>query len=279
MTQPQAPTRAPLPSVRLLGVRFDAMTETQAIAHVLDELDAGRGGLVVTPNLDHLRRCHRHSDYRAIVGGAQLVVADGVPLLWASRIAGTPLPQVVPGSNLVSSLSAGAAARGRSIFLLGGAAGSADGAARVLVARSPRLRVAGRYCPPHGFEDDPDEMCRIETALLSASPDIAFIGLGSPKQERLALRLRSLLPQTWWLGVGISFSYLAGDVRRAPVWMRRAGLEWAHRLGSEPRRLARRYLVEGISFGLQLAAWSAAQRCLGARRRTPRPDPCDHEDR
>src|SRR6185503_14088249 len=103
-----------------------------------------------------------------------------------------------------------------------------------------------------GFESDPKEMERLAAALSEAAPDIVFVGLGSPKQEKLIGRLRSTLPGAWWLGVGISFSYLTGDVRRAPVWMRRCGLEWFHRLTSEPGRLARRYLVEGIPFGLRL---------------------------
>jgi N-acetylglucosaminyldiphosphoundecaprenol N-acetyl-beta-D-mannosaminyltransferase len=261
-TQPTAQPSA-IPAVELAGVRFHALTESQVVAHVLDELDAGRGGFVVTPNLDHLRRCARERDYAGLVRRADLAVADGVPVVWASRIAGTPLPGVVTGSNLISSLSAGAGPRGRSVFLLGGAPGTAEGAARFLTERGAGLRVAGTSCPPPGFEESREEMTRLEKAVTAAAPDIVYVGLGSPKQERLIERLRATAPRAWWIGVGVSFSYLTGDVPRAPVWMRKVGLEWAYRVFREPRRLARRYLVEGIPFGIRLMCWAFAQRVRG----------------
>src|SRR4051812_36760160 len=109
-----------LPTIRLHGVDIHAITEKQCIDLILEELDAGRGGVVVTPNLDHLRRCSRDMSFTALVAEADLVVADGMPLIWASRLQGTPLPQRVAGSDLISTLSAAAAGRGRSVFLLGG---------------------------------------------------------------------------------------------------------------------------------------------------------------
>src|SRR5688572_26892105 len=152
---------ASLPAIRLHDVRLHAITEQKAIEHILDELDAGRGGAVVTPNLDHLRRYTRDLSFGALVSEAELVVADGMPLIWASRLQGTPLPQRVAGSDLISSLSAAAAKRGRSVFLLGGMPGTADGAADVLLKANPTLKVAGTYCPPFGFEENAVEMDRI----------------------------------------------------------------------------------------------------------------------
>jgi N-acetylglucosaminyldiphosphoundecaprenol N-acetyl-beta-D-mannosaminyltransferase len=259
-----APRR--LPTVDLMGVGFHALTEARVIAHILDSLDSARGGFVVTSNIDHLRRCIHDADYGAIVATADLVVGDGRPIVWASWLKGDPLPEVVAGSNLVSNLSAAAAARGRSVFLLGGVGGSELGAARILVERSPGLRIAGTHCPPLGFETDPAATAALAAALTASAPDIVYVGLGSPKQERLIRRLMPAFPGTWWLGVGISFSYLTGDVRRAPIWMRRAGLEWLHRLLSEPGRLARRYLLEGVPFALRLLLWSAWTRVASPRR-------------
>jgi N-acetylglucosaminyldiphosphoundecaprenol N-acetyl-beta-D-mannosaminyltransferase len=241
-----------LPTVRLSGVKLNAITERQCIDHILDELDAGRGGTVVTPNLDHLRRATRDITFGALVAEADLVVPDGMPLVWASRLQGTPLPQRVAGSDLISSLCAAAATRGRSVFLLGGAPGTAEGAARVLQQASPDLRVVGTHCPPMGFEKDEDRMNEVVAALMAAQPDIVFVALGSPKQEYLIERIRKILPNAWWLGVGVSFSFLCGDVKRAPMWMRRIGMEWVHRLFQEPRRLFRRYVVVGIPFGTRL---------------------------
>jgi N-acetylglucosaminyldiphosphoundecaprenol N-acetyl-beta-D-mannosaminyltransferase len=241
-----------LPSVRLHGVEFHAITEQRCVEHILDELDAGHGGVVVTPNLDHLRRCTRDLTFSALVAEANLVVADGMPLIWASRLQRTPLPQRVAGSDLISSLSAAAAKRNKSIFLLGGAPGTAEGAAKILRDRSPELRVAGTYCPTRGFENDEAAMNAMIAALVAAKPDIVYVGLGSPKQEFLIERIRKVLPNAWWLGVGVSFSFLCGDVKRAPVVLRKLGLEWAHRLVQEPRRLFHRYIVVGLPFGASL---------------------------
>jgi len=251
---------APPRAVDICGVRVHAVTESQTVALILDALDAGRGGVIVTPNTDYIRRCVGQPDFHSLVVSADLIVADGMPLIWASRVAGTPLPERVAGSNLISSLSADAARRGRSIFLVGGAEGAADGAAKVLMGRSPELRIVGVVVPSFGFENDPAEVERLESALAAAAPDIVFVGLGSPKTEKLIDRLRHRLPGAWFMGVGISFSFLNGDVPRAPVWMRRTGTEWLHRLSREPRRLARRYLMEGLPFGVRLMAWSIARR-------------------
>jgi N-acetylglucosaminyldiphosphoundecaprenol N-acetyl-beta-D-mannosaminyltransferase len=246
--------------VRLLGIPIHRTSAADCVAHVLDELDAGRGGMLVTPNLDHLRRLVGEAEFRALYAGAQRVVADGMVLVWAARLQGTPLPERVAGSDLIWSLTRGAAGRGRSVFLLGGDEGMAERAAAVLAERCPGLSIAGHHCPPRGFEEDPRAAADLALALREARPDVIYVGLGSPKQERLIERLRGEHPGAWWLGVGISFSFVTGSVRRAPRWMQRWGLEWTHRLAQEPRRLARRYLVLGLPFALRMFASALAVR-------------------
>lgn len=253
-----------LPAVRLAGVVFHAVTEAQCIEHMISRSLAGCGGWVVTANLDHLRRLVREESYAQLCAGATMVVADGMPLIWASRIQGTPLPERVAGSTMTWKFSVAAADRGRSVFLLGGSPGTADAAAKVLRERSPDLRIAGTHCPPMGFERDQTKIDQIVELLVSARPDIIYVGLGSPKQEQLIKDLRSLLPGAWWIGVGVSFSFLSGDVRRAPRWMQRLGLEWVHRLVQEPRRLAGRYLVQGCPFAARLLAGAAVRRLRAA---------------
>jgi N-acetylglucosaminyldiphosphoundecaprenol N-acetyl-beta-D-mannosaminyltransferase len=256
-----APTAADeLPTISLHGVSLHAITEAQAVAHVIAALDANLGGVAVTPNLDHLRRCRLDPKFAEMLSRADLAVADGMPLVWASRLQGTPLPQRVAGSNLICSLSAAASAAGRSIFLLGGAPGTAEAAGRLLQQRHLGLTVAGQLCPPIGFDSDPEQIRAIGDALIAARPDIVFVALGSPKQERLIAELRTLLPNAWWLGVGISFSFLTGDVKRAPRWMQRIGMEWTHRLLQEPRRLFARYLIHGLPFAARLFARAAVTR-------------------
>ena len=191
-------------------------------------------------------------------------MADGLPIVWASRLAGTPLPERVPGSDFVLTLPAAAARTGVPVFLLGGNPGVAEEAAAQLEARHPGIRVRF-HCPPFGFEDDPDELARIREALLRERPGLVLVGLGFPKQERVIRLLRRDLPETWFAGVGISLSFLAGDQPRAPLVLQRLGLEWIHRLCHEPRRLFRRYLVQGLPFALRLFTWAMTRRLRAAR--------------
>jgi N-acetylglucosaminyldiphosphoundecaprenol N-acetyl-beta-D-mannosaminyltransferase len=251
---------AELPTVDLMGIRLHALREAECVDFIIHQVRHGVGGWVVTPNVDHLRRAVQQADFRSLCGRATLRVVDGMPLVWASRIRGTPLPERVTGSNLVVSLTAAAARSAVSVFLLGGSPGTADGAARVLTRRFPGLSLAGTHCPEPGFESDPERLRVIEDILRERRPGIVYVALGSPKQELLIDRLRHLLPASWWLGVGISFSFLVGDVQRAPQWLQSIGLEWAHRLFQEPRRLARRYLVQGVPFAIRLLATSALGR-------------------
>ena len=254
-----------LPMIDLCRIEFAGITEAQCNDAIIAALGQGRGGWVVTANLDHVRRLLRERSYRDLCQGADLIVADGMPVVWAARIAGRPLPERVAGSSMVRTLSAAAAKAGRSIYLLGGDGDSCDRAAARLQQDYPGLIVAGAYSPPFGFEKDPGQMQAIRDRLIEASPDIIYVALGSPKQERLIADLRDDLPGAsgWWLGVGISFSFVTGDVRRAPIWMQKTGLEWVHRLAQEPKRLAKRYLVHGIPFAAELFVRAALARFSG----------------
>ncbi len=154
---------------------------------------------------------------------------------------------------MVWSICETASARGLSVFLLGGDPGVAERAAQVFRERYPGLEIAGTACPPVGFESDEHELDRVRRQVTEAGPQIVFVALGFPKQDLLIRGLRSALPGASFLGVGISLSYATGDVARAPDWLCRLGLEWAHRLSQEPTlRLTRRYLVDGLPFGLRL---------------------------
>lgn len=235
-----------LPEIDLRGIGIHAISEAEAVRYILSELDHGRGGWVVTPNLDHVRRLLSDPKFRHLYEEATLRVVDGMVLVWACSLQRTPVPERVAGSDLLSTLSKGAAEHDRSIFLLGGNPGSAEGAAEILTRRHPELRVEGTECPPHGFDKDPLAMGKIMKRLKEVRPDIIFVALGSPKQEHVIRMLKDELPQVWWLGVGISFSFLTGEVKRAPMWMRRAGLEWLHRLNQEPLRLFKRYILQGL---------------------------------
>jgi N-acetylglucosaminyldiphosphoundecaprenol N-acetyl-beta-D-mannosaminyltransferase len=254
------PPRTPGRSARVAGLDFDALPEQQVVARIVGDLAEGRGGWVVTPNIDICRQLRRDPAARDLVSGASLVVADGMPLVWASRLGGSPLPERVAGASLIFTLSAAAAAAGKSVYLLGGEPGVPARAAAALARRYPSLLVAGTCAPPFGFDRQPGQIQAIAAELAHARPDIVFVGLGFPKQEHLIAALVADLPAAWFIGCGAAIPFAAGALPRAPHWMQRLGLEWAHRLASEPRRLFRRYLVDDLPFALRLIITSAAAR-------------------
>lgn len=247
-------------TVTLCGVDLLAVSEPDCVELVVGACADGVGGWLITPNLDILRRCVADPDIRKLCGRADVRVADGMPLVWASKVQGTPLPGRVAGSNLIVSVSKACAERGLSVFLLGGAPGVAEGAKEALLKRIPGLSVAGLYCPPFGFEEDEAELARIARTVGESGADLVFVALSFPKGEHLIERIRQELPDAWWIGVGISFSFLSGDVRRAPAWMQKTGGEWLFRLTQEPRRLARRYLIDGLPFSARLFASAIGRR-------------------
>ncbi len=246
-------TTKPERRMRLMGAPMGVVTEACAVQTIIAAAQTGRGHWTITANVDHLRRYRRDPVAKGLIDDADLVVADGMPLIWASRLAGEPLPERVSGASMVWSICEAANARRQSVFLLGGDPGVAERAAHVFRDSYPGLEIAGTACPPVGFEDDERELDRIRRQVTEAAPQIVFVALGFPKQDLLIRALRSSLPHASFLGVGISLSYVTGDLSRAPGWICRLGLEWAYRLSQQPtRRLARRYLVDGLPFALRL---------------------------
>jgi N-acetylglucosaminyldiphosphoundecaprenol N-acetyl-beta-D-mannosaminyltransferase len=244
---------------------MDVVTEAAAVQTIVDAAQAGRGNWTITANLDHLRRYRRSRVARDLIDEADLVVADGMPVIWASRLAGEPLPKRVSGSSMVWSICQTASAEGLSVFLLGGDPGVAERAAQVFRDTYPGLEIAGVACPPIGFESDTQELARIQAQVTDADPQLVFVALGFPKQDLLIRGLRSALPSASFLGVGISLSYATGDLSRPPSWICQLGLEWAYRLWQEPtRRLVRRYLVNGLPFALRLTMSAARHRRTGS---------------
>jgi N-acetylglucosaminyldiphosphoundecaprenol N-acetyl-beta-D-mannosaminyltransferase len=258
-------TGAHPPAIELEGLKLHVVREAQCVERIVEVSAQGRGGWIVTPNLDHLRLLTRDAGLRALYARADLSVADGMPLVWACRLQRTPVPGRVAGSDLIWSLSAAASERGLSVFLLGGDPGTADEAAARLRSLWPTLRVAGTACPPPGFEHQDGAVDELARRLVAARPDLVYVALGTPKQELLIDRLRATLPAAWWMGVGAGFTFVAGRVPRAPGWIRKLGLEWLHRLLHEPRRLARRYLVDDLPFGAALMARCALRGLRGRR--------------
>jgi N-acetylglucosaminyldiphosphoundecaprenol N-acetyl-beta-D-mannosaminyltransferase len=249
--------------VRVGGLDFDVITGQQLIAHVTEAIRRGQGGTIVTPNIDICCRASRDPASRHFVESASLVVPDGVPLLWAARLAGLPLTERITGADLIFSLSEMAADNDFPVFVIGGLPATdgqpdtAHRAAQGIADRIRNVKVVGAYSPPTLFNAATDDIEALRDTLVATQPKIVFVGLGFPKQERLIARLSGDLPGTWFMGCGAAVMFAAGQVRRAPGWMQRTGTEWVYRLINEPRRLGRRYLVHDAPFALRLLVSSA----------------------
>ena len=240
-----------LKRIDLFGMRVHAVRSEEALEVIHDWVERADGitRYVVTPNVQHAVMNQGHSDFRAAYDAASLVLVDGAPLVWASRLLGPGLPERIAGSDFFPLLLASARPeRPLPVYLLGAAPGIGERAARMMTEQFPNVRVLGTYSPPLGFENDEAENERIFELVNRAAPGVLVLGLGTPKQElwihRYADRLR--VPVVLCLGATIDF--MAGIKVRAPVWMRRVGLEWIHRVAREPRRLAPRYASDAVHF-------------------------------
>lgn len=224
---------------------MDVLTRAGAVAAIGDLVTRKRGGRVFTPNLDHLRHAEHRADFREAYARASLSLADGMPLVWASRWFGARLPERVSGSDLIVPVAREAARRGWRVYLLGGAPGAAEASAHILRTQHGVL-IAGWSAPQVALGPTEEDEIMVQS-IGACAPDIIFVALGSPKQELWIDRCADRLQPAVLIGVGASLDFLSGQVARAPQWMGRLGFEWLFRLAMEPRRLWRRYLVEGPS--------------------------------
>jgi N-acetylglucosaminyldiphosphoundecaprenol N-acetyl-beta-D-mannosaminyltransferase len=258
---------------RLMGMPLDAVSFKRAIARIEAGLAAGRGGAVLTPNLDILRQFQRSTAVREAMERIELLVPDGVPLVWASRLQGTPVPARITGTDMLWGTTGLAARRQLTLFIAGGRPDQGPRAAERLRYLHPTLRVDAQPCfvRPGPLEQQISELARV---LEETAPALVLVALPFAAQLGLIATMRPRLPGTWFIGIGSSCDFINGDRPRAPRWLQRAGLEWAHRVAHEPR-MARRYLVDGLPFAAQLGAHVLRVRL---RRTTDRRRPAVHDE-
>ena len=235
-------------TVNLFGLRFNNVDLVEVVDHCEVLLRTGNQGLIIPTNVDVIVKRSRDRAFQVVYERANLIVADGAPVVWASRLFGKPLKSRVAGSDLLPALCERAAQRGWRLFFLGAMPGVAHRAANRLANQFPGLNVVGTYAPPFGFESDLAECQRIVTMIRTARPDILFVGLGAPKQEKWSAAHLEALGVPIILCIGAGFDFAAGVVRRAPLWMQKIGLEWLFRLLQDPKRLWRRYLIHNLAF-------------------------------
>ncbi len=234
--------------VNICGVQIDNLTMRGSLERIGDLVRQRKPSYVITPNADHIVKVQNDALFKKIYAEASLVLADGMPLIWASYFLGTPLKEKVSGSDLVPELCREAAKKGYRLFFLGGRPGAADRAKEFLEKEFPKINIVGTDCPPLGFEKDAAEMRRISEKIKRSAPDILLVGLGAPKQEKWIYDSHNDVQVPVSVGVGVTFEFIAKIVKRAPKWMQKAGLEWSWRLVMEPKRLWRRYLLDDPVF-------------------------------
>lgn len=227
--------------VWVLGVPLAPLTAEEALATVAEWLRGERAGtrLIFTPNAEIIARAQAEPELKKALAGADLTVPDGIGAVWASRFLGTPVPERVPGIELLEAVLALAAREGYRVFFLGGRPGVAEEATERLMTRWPGLQVTGTH---HGYFG-PEEERRVLAKIRAAEPDILVVALGAPKQELWLTRHKGELTARVALGVGGSLDVLAGRVKRAPRLFRRLGLEWLYRILRQPERWRRAFLL------------------------------------
>lgn len=241
--------------IKIFDIDIDRLTMMETVKTVSSwvESDEYKARYVVTPNVDHIVNLAKSKQFKEAYQSASLVVADGKPVVLASRLLGKGLPEVVPGSDLVPEIFdyyQYELKKKVKVFLLGAMPGVADRAANVIHEHWPHVEIVGCYSPDFGFEKSQEASQHICNLVNDKRPDIVVFGVGAPKQEIWSHQYASKLDTKAILCVGATIDFIAKEKSRAPIWMRKVGLEWLHRISSEPKRLLRRYVVDAFIFPL-----------------------------
>lgn len=239
----------------LFGIRFDAVTAEQALERLVSLAKKAKAErlpaqLAVTVNVQIMVLARRNCNtLLPIINAAPLVVADGAPLVFASKVFGPKLPERVAGSDLIYDIAKAAAENGLRLFFFGGQETYTVQAMEKLKMLYPTLQIAGHACPMVAMEPDDSqqreeaELCR---QITDADTDILLVGLGCPKQEFFVHRNAEKLKGLAAIGLGGTFNFICGHISRAPKWMQRLGMEWIFRILQEPKRLFMRYFIDAF---------------------------------
>jgi N-acetylglucosaminyldiphosphoundecaprenol N-acetyl-beta-D-mannosaminyltransferase len=257
----QMPLDSSLPRISILGVPIHAISHHEAITQIAEWIDTRYAAWGVFCTVYNVMLCREDSQYRAMVNAANLVLPDGMPLVWLSHRRGYPQTTRIYGPDLMLLLTAYGLERGYKHYYYGSTPQVIDRLQANLMKRYPELRVAGSYSPPFRPLTSEEDSAVIRQ-INEADPDIIWVGLGTPKQDMWMHTHRSQLRAPILLGVGAAFDIHAGFLPQAPRWMQRSGLEWLFRLLVEPRRLWRRYLLYNPAFIYHILLEMRIGKCL-----------------
>lgn len=232
--------------MKFLNTQVDNLTMDEAIDRIDKLVINKKPSYVVTPNVDHIVKLENDIEFQQVYKDADLILTDGMPLIWISKLKKMPIKEKVSGSDLFPQVCSLASKKGYKVFLLGAAEGVADKAAKNLMEKYNGLEVVGTYSPSYGFEKNEDEIENIINIINTTKPDILAVGLGAPKQEKFLYKYKDKLNVPVSLAIGASIDFEAGNIDRAPIWMQNTGLEWFYRLMKEPKRMFKRYLIDDM---------------------------------
>jgi N-acetylglucosaminyldiphosphoundecaprenol N-acetyl-beta-D-mannosaminyltransferase len=249
-------------------VWVDALTFDEALDAFDALVQAGKGGRVYTPNVDHIVLAEHDTRFAEAYARADLSFADGMPLVALSRLRSVRLPEKVSGSDFMLPLMERAAVRGWRVYFLGGMDGVAETAAARLLERYPTLQIVGKDPARIDLAASKEQRAAEIARIAATKPDVILAALGAPKQEIWIDDVASALAPAVLIGVGASLDFIAGTSKRAPQWMSRVGLEWFHRLTKDPKRMFQRYIVRDAEFPAILAR-QFVQEMKGGRRKAP----------
>lgn len=233
---------------KFMNTYIDNVTKKEAIEYIEYCIQNRIIGQIITPNVDQIVRMEWDDYFRKICNECELLLVDGHPLIWTAKYYGSPFKEKICGSDLVPELCKVAAEKGYSIFLLGAAKGVAKRAADKLIAENPKLKIAGVYSPPIGFENNKEELDKINKMLFDSRADMLFVGMGVPKQDIFIYENMNKYQIPMSFSIGGTIDFIAGEQKRAPKWMRKIGFEWLYRLLKDPKRMFKRYVIDDSKF-------------------------------
>lgn len=242
--------------IEMMGCHIDNLTMEETLQTVEGFIKSGKPHQHVVVNVDKLVKASRDPELRRIINECALINVDGMPVVWASRLVGKPLKERIAGVDLFESLMQRSASKGWRVYLLGAREDVVSGVKQIYEKKYPGLVVAGYR---NGYWK-PEEEARVVAQVTAAKADLLFVAISSPKKEHFLGRYQAEMKIPFAMGVGGTFDVAVGKVKRAPMWMQNAGLEWFYRFLQEPRRMFKRYFVDDMAFFWLLVKEAATRR-------------------
>ncbi len=232
--------------VQLLNTFVDNVSMTETLEKIEEMILKGEKSYIVAVNVDVMMKIEKDKYLKKITDEADLVLVDGKPLIWISKLHKRPIKEKISGSDLVPEVCKMAAKKNYTIYILGGKEGIAEKAKENLKRTYPNIKIVGTLAPPFGFEKNKNEIEKVNQDINEKNPDILIACFGCPKQEKFIYENIKKYNAKVSICAGATVDFLAGNVKRAPKWMSDHGLEWLYRFFQEPKRLFRRYFIDDM---------------------------------